>query len=51
MTGEDIMGKKVLDVKNLTIQYRTDLETVHAVNGISFSLEKGETRCDSGGKH
>ena len=30
------MGKKVLDVKNLTIQYRTDLETVHAVNGISF---------------
>lgn len=37
------MGKKVLDVKNLTIQYRTDLETVHAVNGISFSLEKGET--------
>lgn len=41
--GEDIMGKKVLDVKNLTIQYRTDLETVHAVNGISFSLEKGET--------
>lgn len=37
------MGKKVLDVKNLTIQYRTDLETVHAVNGISFFLEKGET--------
>ena len=37
------MGKKVLDVKNLTIQYRTDLETVYAVNGISFSLEKGET--------
>ena len=34
------MGKKVLDVKNLTIQYRTDLETVYAVNGISFSLER-----------
>ena len=26
------MGKKVLDVKNLTIQYRTDLETVHALS-------------------
>lgn len=37
------MGKKILDVKDLTIQYRTDLETVYAVNGISFSLKEGET--------
>lgn len=37
------MSKTVLDVKNLTIQYQTDLETVYAVNGISFSLDAGET--------
>ncbi len=37
------MNKTVLDVKNLSIQYKTDLETVYAVNGISFSLEAGET--------
>lgn len=37
------MSKTVLDVKNLTIQYQTDLETVYAVNGISFSLNEGET--------
>ncbi|MBQ7372741.1 MAG: ABC transporter ATP-binding protein, partial [Blautia sp.] len=37
------MGNPVIDVKNLSIQYKTDLETVYAVNGISFSLEEGET--------
>ncbi len=37
------MAEQVLGVKNLTIQYKTDLETVYAVNGISFSLDKGET--------
>ena len=37
------MKKTVLDVKNLAIQYETDLETVYAVNGISFSLNAGET--------
>ncbi len=34
---------KVLEVKNLSIQYKTDLETVYAVNSISFSLNAGET--------
>ena len=33
----------LLRVKNLSVEYRTDLETVKAVNGISFSLEKSET--------
>jgi len=33
----------VLEVKDLAIEYRTDSETVKAVNGISFSIEKGET--------
>ena len=32
-----------LDIKHLTVEYRTDLETVHAVNDISFSVRKGET--------
>ncbi|GHV34739.1 dipeptide/oligopeptide/nickel ABC transporter ATP-binding protein [Synergistales bacterium] len=33
----------MLEVKNLTVEYQSDLETVHAVNGISFSLAKGGT--------
>lgn len=33
----------LLKVQDLTIKYVTDLETVHAVNGISFELKKGET--------
>ncbi len=34
---------KLLDVKNLEVIYKTDLETVYAVNGISFSMDKGES--------
>lgn len=37
------MTDKLLEVKDLTIVYKTDLETVRAVNGISFDLKKGET--------
>ena len=37
------MSERILDVKDLVIKYQTDLETVHAVNGISFTLDKGET--------
>ena len=33
----------VLEVKNLSVIYKTDMETVYAVNDISFSLEKGKT--------
>lgn len=32
----------VLEVKDLEVQYKTSIETVYAVNGISFSLERGE---------
>ena len=39
----DIQTDKVLEVRDLRVEYRTDLETVYAVNGISFDLEKGET--------
>jgi len=34
---------KILDVKDLHVHYLTDEATVKAVNGVSFSLEKGET--------
>ncbi len=37
------MGDNLLDIKNLGIIYKTDLETVHAVNGISLSLQEGKT--------
>lgn len=37
------MSEYVLEVKNLSVQYKTDLETVYAVNDISFSLKKGQT--------
>lgn len=32
----------LLNVKDLKIQYNTSAETVYAVNGITFSVEKGE---------
>jgi len=36
------MKNKLLEIKDLTIQYVTDEETVYAVNNISFSLEAGQ---------
>ncbi len=37
------MSEKFLDVRDLSVQYQTDLENVFAVNHINFSLNKGET--------
>ena len=37
------MQKKILDVKGLETQFRTDEGVVHAVNGISFTVDEGET--------
>ena len=37
------MNDELLQVNNLSIQYKTDLETVYAVNDVSFSIGKGET--------
>jgi peptide/nickel transport system ATP-binding protein len=37
------MSKELLKVENLVVKYVTDEETVHAVNGISFSIDQGET--------
>lgn len=36
-------ANKFLSVKDLTVQYVTKEETVYAVNGISFNMEKGST--------
>ncbi len=33
----------LLDVKNLNVRFRQDGETTHAVRGVSFQVEKGET--------
>ena len=37
------MSENFLEVKDLEIAYKTDLETVRAVNGVTFTLKKGET--------
>lgn len=36
-------ASELLKIEDLSIQYKTDLETVYAVNGVSFSLRQGET--------
>ena len=36
-------NSNVLEIKNLEVVYATDLETVHAVNNVSFSVRAGET--------
>ncbi|MBS7525374.1 ABC transporter ATP-binding protein [Fusibacter paucivorans] len=35
--------KPLLSIENLAVAYQTDLETVAAVNGISFAIHKGQT--------
>ena len=35
--------EKMLDIQNLSVIYKTDLETVYAVNNVTLSLEKGAT--------
>ena len=37
------MADKLLEVKNLSIEYNTEIATVYAVNGMDLSLEYGET--------
>ncbi|MDR1439804.1 MAG: ABC transporter ATP-binding protein, partial [Clostridiales bacterium] len=37
------MADTLLEVKNLTVRYRSDNAVIHAVNGISFEIAKGET--------
>ncbi|MDO4553983.1 MAG: ATP-binding cassette domain-containing protein, partial [Lachnospiraceae bacterium] len=37
------MADKVLEIKDLVVHYETTDASVHAVNGISFSIGKKET--------
>lgn len=37
------MAEKIIDVKDLHVVYKKDTSVVRAVNGVSFSMEKGET--------
>jgi len=37
------MPETLLDIQDLSVVYKTDLETVHALNGVSLKLEKGKT--------
>ena len=37
------MSEKLLEIKDLHVHYVSDGETVRAVNGISFYIERGET--------
>ncbi|MBY4893724.1 ABC transporter ATP-binding protein [Rhodobacteraceae bacterium N5(2021)] len=37
------MTKRVLDVQNLSVDFAQDGRTVHAVRGVSFHVDKGET--------
>lgn len=37
------MSEKLIEVKDLVVKFHTDEEIVHAVNGVSLSLNKGET--------
>lgn len=37
------MAEKILEIKDLYVEYATDEATIYAVNGISFELNKGES--------
>ena len=37
------MAEKILEVKNLKKYFKTGAGTVHAVDGVSFTIDKGET--------
>ncbi len=38
-----INNSSLLEVRDLSVEYHTDMETVYAVNHMNFSLEKGKT--------
>lgn len=37
------MAENLLEIKNLSVNYNTEMATVYAVNGLNLSLEYGET--------
>ena len=42
------MGNILLDVRNLRTEFATQDGVVHAVNGVAFQVEEGETRSAAG---
>ena len=40
---KDVFMTRVLDVKKLTVDFSQDGRTIHAVRGVSFHVDKGET--------
>ncbi|WP_455437610.1 ABC transporter ATP-binding protein [Hungatella hathewayi] len=40
---QSIAKKKLLSIENLVVEYTSDGQVVHAVNGVSFDLEEGKT--------
>lgn len=43
MRQENKNPETVLSVKNLSVEYSSDGKAIHAVNGVTFSMKKGET--------
>lgn len=43
MISEEINKDVFLSIRNLVVEYQSEGKTVHAVNGVSFDLEKGKT--------
>jgi len=37
------MSESLIEIKDLEVIYKTDLETVHAINGVSFTMGYGQT--------
>jgi peptide/nickel transport system ATP-binding protein len=43
MENEQMTAEKLLDIKDLAIEYHTDEAVIYAVNHVSLSINKGET--------
>ena len=37
------LADNILEISDLYVEYRTDLATIHAVNGVNLTVKKGET--------
>lgn len=43
MDQSRVISDNLLEIKNLVVEYTSDGQTIHAVNGVSFSLAQGKT--------
>ena len=41
--SRDLLSRELLSIEDLSVIYKTNLETIQAVNGVSVTLEKGNT--------